>query len=67
MAFTRMDAGTFEDWRELHQAAEKWQSGVADRIKFWLAQLAKQRDGIAINQLQAQLAKREPRVAQRRN
>lgn len=55
MAFTRMDTGTAEDWSDLQQANEKWQSSIANRIKFLLAKLAEQRDGMAIDQLQHSL------------
>ena len=55
MAFTSMDAGTFEEWTEFYEAHQEWQSALADRMKTMLARLAKQSDGMAIDELQHSL------------
>lgn len=55
MAFTRMDAGSADDWSALERAVASWQSALPARIQILLTQLAKQSEGMAIDQLQHSL------------
>lgn len=51
MAFTRMDQGNIEDWKQIGAEVARRQSGMPAIIKAMLLELGQQVDGFAIDQL----------------